>query len=481
MKTSSIPSLFQAKTRRIALALLSAGGISLLTCFLAAEESEAKKPASPSGRQSVTSTENKRPIRSLEESGEKGLEYLLKQQHQDGGWGQGGGWRQNGKQSGARVEAANVEDPSDLGNTSISLMTLLRAGHHPAGGEHREAAVKAFDYVCKQVEQADVDSLFVTSVRDTQLQVKIGPFVDTFLAGWVLSELNNHVADSDEKRRAAALDKIVKKIEKNQKSDGSFAGNHGWAAVLSQGLCSKALNRASQNGANVAANVLAQDQIQNTAGLDVTTGRFSAGASTVGSSAISLPAGPVATATPSDAGISIYRESSKLGGLWERSKTNAIQKPKSEAVLADANANDEMKDKARGELKQIETDEQAKAVAVRGVAEKLGDASYTAGFGNNGGEEFLSYMNLSEIMHEKGGKDWEDWKLKMIKTLCGAQNEDGSWSGHHCITGHTFCTATALLTLMVERMPVAKPAAAVKDSETKPAVEAVPVKVPAEK
>ena len=35
-----------------------------------------------------------------------------------------------------------------------------------------------------------------------------------------------------------------------------------------------------------------------------------------------------------------------------------------------------------------------------------------------------------------------------------AQNEDGSWSGHHCITGRTFCTAGALLTLMADRAPM---------------------------
>jgi len=54
-------------------------------------------------------------------------------------------------------------------------------------------------------------------------------------------------------------------------------------------------------------------------------------------------------------------------------------------------------------------------------------------------------------VHQRGGKEWEDWRSKMSKTVCGAQNEDGSWAGQHCITGRTFCTATALLTLLVER------------------------------
>ena len=42
----------------------------------------------------------------------------------------------------------------------------------------------------------------------------------------------------------------------------------------------------------------------------------------------------------------------------------------------------------------------------------------------------------------------------MTSNLNRIQNSDGSWSGHHCITGRTFCTSTALLVLMADRSPV---------------------------
>ena len=32
------------------------------------------------------------------------------------------------------------------------------------------------------------------------------------------------------------------------------------------------------------------------------------------------------------------------------------------------------------------------------------------------------------------------WDGKMQEMLPKAQDKDGSWSGHHCITGRTFCT-----------------------------------------
>ena len=374
--------------------------------------------------------------RSPDEALAKGLEYLLSQQHPDGGWGQGGGWRQSANASGSRVEGANLEDPSDLGNTCVSLVALLRAGQSPAQGAHQDAAAKAFNFICLQIEQADKDSLYVTSVRDTQLQVKIGVYVDTFLAGWTLSELKGQLPDdAQEARRLAALQKVTAKIEHNQQDDGSFAGNNGWAAVLSQGLCSKALNMASRSGAKVSKEALDKDQKQNRSGLDLAKGDFSA---------------PASAKEPTSAGVSLYREGAKLDGLREKSKADAPRKAAAEQTIADAAAPAPARDRAKQELKEIAEDEKAAQVAGAAVSGKLRDSRYTAGFGNNGGEEFLSYLNVTEGLREQGGKDWNDWREKMQKTVCGAQNSDGSWAGQHCITGRTFCTGAALMTLLVD-------------------------------
>lgn len=427
-----------------------AGSICVLLAFTtlapwinAASPSESKARKKTSTVEQYDDAPKNRNARSSEDSLAVGLKYLLAQQHSDGGWGQGGGWRQNTSAStrnggGGRVEGANVEDPSDLGNTCATLVTLLRAGQSPKEGEHQEAAAKAFDYICKQVEKADQDSLYVTDVRDTQLQVKIGTYVDTFLAGWALSEIKGKVPDdAAEQRRATALDKVMAKIERNQKDDGSFANNNGWAAVISQGLCSKALNSAARSGAKVKQETLDKAQKQNIAGLDVQKGGFTAPASTA--------------AEPSSAGVSLYREAAKLNGLLENSKSNIARREAAQKTIENKEAPAEAKDQAKKDLQQIDSDDKATAVANASVAGKLSDAGFVAGFGNNGGEEFLSYMNVTEGVHQRGGQEWENWRSKMTKTVCGAQNEDGSWAGQHCITGRTFCTATALLTLLVEK------------------------------
>jgi hypothetical protein len=79
------------------------------------------------------------------------------------------------------------------------------------------------------------------------------------------------------------------------------------------------------------------------------------------------------------------------------------------------------------------------------------DEALLAGFGNNGGEEFLSYMLASESMVISGEKDWAPWYDKMSGRLAKVQSPDGSWTGHHCITSPVFCTAAVVQTMTADR------------------------------
>src|SRR5262249_38133002 len=109
----------------------------------------------------------------------KGLEYLVAQQHADGGWGQGGGWRT--AEQGGRIEGPNVEDPSDVADTCMAALALIRSGSTPQEGTYARNLARAVEFICSHVDKADNDSLYVTSVRGTQPQSKIGPYADTFL------------------------------------------------------------------------------------------------------------------------------------------------------------------------------------------------------------------------------------------------------------------------------------------------------------
>ncbi|MBI3857782.1 MAG: hypothetical protein HY293_19035, partial [Planctomycetes bacterium] len=83
--------------------------------------------------------------------------------------------------------------------------------------------------------------------------------------------------------------------------------------------------------------------------------------------------------------------------------------------------------------------------------DKLGAANFVAGFGSMGGEEFVSYLNISDSLLRAGGKEWADWNGKIKERLVKLQNQDGTWAGHHCITGRVACTSSAVMTLLAER------------------------------
>lgn len=423
----------------------------------------------------------------------KGLEFLVKSQQEDGGWNQGGGWRV-GNGGGGRVEGANVEDPSDIGNTCLALLALVRAGNTPTSGEYKDAVNKGLAFVTKRIEKCDTDSLYVTDVRNTQLQSKIGPYVDTFLANLLLAELKDKSGEQN-KALVAALDKTMKKIVKHQGKDGNFAGNGGWAPVLSVGIANKSIARANLNGVQVDQVFFERAFAQSNASATRIAGSSDAAprresATTFTSSPPAKDAGFFASlggrtarssggtgaglggfgggglgdydltrgsmkgfdvAGPGDAGVTLYSAGQGFSNSQDVVNSLRLDAKAAKDVLKDAKASQAAQESARKRLDEIGKAESENAKLQEALAERVRSERFVAGFGSNGGEEFLSFLNISETLILKGGKDWEDWDARMTKGLEKAQDPNGSWQGHHCITGRTFCTAGALLVLMADR------------------------------
>ena len=49
---------------------------------------------------------------------------------------------------------------------------------------------------------------------------------------------------------------------------------------------------------------------------------------------------------------------------------------------------------------------------MRDQYDQLKSAAFVSGFGSNGGEEFLSYMNIGESLVVKGGDEWKRWDAR---------------------------------------------------------------------
>jgi hypothetical protein len=109
------------------------------------------------------------------------------------------------------------------------------------------------------------------------------------------------------------------------------------------------------------------------------------------------------------------------------------------------------------ELEQMSrsaADRKKNAVAINGIKAQLGDARFVTGFGSIGGEEFFSWLNIGESLHRAGGAEFERWNTDTKTKILKMQNEDGTWAGHHCITGRVAVTSAAVLNLLQDREPV---------------------------
>jgi hypothetical protein len=326
----------------------------------------------------------------------------------------------------------NLKGVSNIADTSIATLALLRSGSSPKEGPYAKNILKAVSFICSEVQKSDAQGLYITSVKGTRVQSKLGPYIDTFMAPLVLSEVKGKMPDSRGNDMVAlALQKIMMKIEKNQREDGTW-DSQGWAPTLSQAMAGKALNRAAQAGVNVNEGVRSKTETYARKQFDGKSGAFKKDGS---------------------AGVDLYSTASSVGNMQDSSNTNRIKKQEVQQKLAKT-TNEKEKKVLQGELDRYQQNDKDLDAARQAVVNRMDDKAFVQGFGSNGGEEFLSYMNLGESLISKGGNEWLKWDKSMTENMNRIQNKDGSWSGHHCITGRTFCTSAALMVLMADRTPV---------------------------
>jgi Squalene-hopene cyclase C-terminal domain len=358
----------------------------------------------------------------------KGIAWLVAAQHPDGGWGGGSHAEQQ------------IRDPhevkTDPGTTAFTLLSLLRAGHSPTSGDYKTAVRRGLEFLIATVEKAPVEGPRITELTGTQPQSKLGPFVDTPLTAQYLARAIELLPEDDplHARVDAALDKCLAKLEASQQDDGGWGQGGGWAPVLQSSLSCSALEIAQASGKGVDKAKLAKARDYQKKQVDVSGGRAVA-------------------KTGAAAGVELYAFNGALRG-------NASDAREAESVLRAAKAEGKVAQDAVISLDAFQAAGLGGAQARRLVdaaeqndkqLERLGDENLLAGFGNNGGEEFLSYLLTSESLLIAGGDKFHQWNDKMMGRLQKVQNGDGSWSGHHCITSPVFCTAAVVQCLTTDR------------------------------
>lgn len=359
----------------------------------------------------------------VQSSIEQGLNWLGKAQHPSGGYGAGSHARQ-----GVRDPHAVNPDPA---TTAMVGMALLRTGTTLTSGPYRQQLKGTLEFLIEAVESTPQNAVRITKETGTQIQTKLGSNIDAILTAQYLANMLDYVGYSPvlEARIRKNLETCTEKIAAAQQSDGSISGD-GWAGVLQSSLAGNALESAKYQGIAVADEVLEDAQSYQYSNVDAASGE------------VDVDRG---------AGIVLYSVSSGARGAARdaRSVREAVRRAKDEGQIEEeAEVSVEILQEIGFEPEEALEMNTAYQVYDRAKVTAQDDAVMN-GFGNNGGEEFLSFLQTGESLIINKDETWTEWYDNVSGKLVAIQNSDGSWNGHHCITSPVFCTATTLLTLAI--------------------------------
>ena len=355
---------------------------------------------------------------------EEGLEWLSKAQHTSGGWGAGSHSRQH------------VMDPhavpADPATTSMVAMAILRTGNDLQTGQYSTHLNRALEYLLTAVENTPGSNSNITTETGTQIQSKLGSNIDVVMTAQFLGNIIDHAQHNTalESRIKVNLASCTERIQNAQDTDGSVRGD-GWAGVLQSGFANSAVETAKVKGVQIDEDKFAASkeyQIQN---YDTETKNVK---------------------TDRGAGIVLYSisGSNRASAKDARKVKEEVAQAIDEGILEEA----EM-EYLPGALEKIgyTEDEAAKLSTTYQVYNEskniAREDNVISGFGNNGGEEFLSFLQTGESLIINKDEEWKDWYDNTSGRILKIQNNDGSWNGHHCITSPVFCTATCLLILSI--------------------------------
>jgi hypothetical protein len=359
----------------------------------------------------------------VQSSIERGLDWLLTAQNRNGGWGAGSHARQD------------VMDPhaveADPATTSMVAMALLRTGTTLKNGHYSGQLNKALQYLLQAAENAPVNSLNITDQTGTQIQTKLGANIDVILASQFFSNLMDQLDDTPQlKARVKRANEIcVAKIQRAQSNDGSIQGS-GWAGVLQSSFAPNALESAMAEEITIDEKALDRARDFQKNNLDTQTGEVKT----------EMGAGVVLYSVSGSSRASA-KEARKVKEEMERAKKDGRLAQNAPASVDNLRKIGFQADDAMKYATAYEVYNSAKVQAQR--------EDVLEGFGNNGGEEFLIYLQTGESMVIGKDTEWTKWYDNTSGRLIKIQNNDGSWNGHHCITSPVFCTATCLLILSV--------------------------------
>lgn len=354
----------------------------------------------------------------------EGLAWMVRNQLPDGGW-----------SGGYHAYQQVMSDPnakSDPATTAMVSMAILRCTGNPNEGPYAQPLERATEFLLTAVETTPPDRMKITTLTGTQPQTKLGQNIDAMLTSQYLTNLLRYYKEDHPKykRIRVCIQGCVSRIQSEQNANGSFKGA-GWAGVLQSSFANNALESAAAAGIQVDTAILNRSveyQKKN----------------------VSADKGSVVTSDA--AGIILY-------GVSSTGRASAKQALAAKKVISQAKKQGKVKEDAevsrdnlmKAGMSETEAMKYETAYKVNQSSNKMAvQDNVMAGFGNNGGEEFVSFLQTGEGLIISHDKNWKQWYDNVSGKLLVIREKDGYWRGHHCITNPSFCTATCLLILSVQ-------------------------------
>jgi hypothetical protein len=347
------------------------------------------------------------------------IQWLVDAQSPNGGWGAGSHAYQN------------IRDPhqvqTDPATTSFAGLALLKAGGPLDKNPYKIQIMKALDRILQDIESRP-DNGRITSLDGTQPQVKLGIHIDASMALQFLTDMRKVITDPALQNKIdKAAQVCVDLIQGSQNANGGWAGG-GWAPVLQSAMANNALERAQERYK------VDEKALENSR-------KYQAG---------NIGSGEVVSGDA--AGVPLYAVASAQRATAAEAKETMDHLPDAviESYAPDVSEETVVRDLASTGMAKDKALRLAKSYVVnQSSSRQLQDDRIWDGFGNNGGEEYLSYLLTSEALAQQNKDEWMKWIQTIEPKFKQSQNPNGSWSGHHCITSPVFCTAAILQALNV--------------------------------
>jgi hypothetical protein len=282
----------------------------------------------------------------------------------------------------------NPGSPGEVGNTAIACLALLAHGSTPSRGVHCMPVRRGFDWLAKRTRNyaggGELD-------RMTLLHRKLGNNADLYLVALLYSQsLAVNVEAWEDERMQQELSRMVRHIAALQKSNGEWETSY--EPMLTTIAAWQALKQAHAAGIAIdhaspqkVVRYLREDCLEQNTG--------------------------------------VFREQK-----WGRQQRFVTQAGGVRVLIGEGLGGEDDVQRAIGVIDTMKFDQD------------VGGAS--------GGEEFLGALYATQALLLERDKVYQRWYERITKALKASQNADGSWLGHHCITGRVFCTACSIMTLL---------------------------------